>query len=116
MCTQVEPRERRDTAVDAVERNAVALTRIVEDVLDMSRIASGKVHLDVQRVDVGQVVSGAAPEMDRARRSSSAWRVPWAHGIAAAARPIPAVRRRIASRMSAASACSPSTMTPRRWR
>ena len=34
----------------AVDRNAHAQTRIIEDLLDMSRILTGKVRLDVQRV------------------------------------------------------------------
>jgi PAS domain S-box-containing protein len=42
--------------VEAIERNARAQARIVEDLLDMSRIVSGKVRLDVRRVDVAGVV------------------------------------------------------------
>ena len=39
-----------------IERNARAQTQIIEDLLDMSRIISGKVRLDVQRVDLADVV------------------------------------------------------------
>jgi hypothetical protein len=39
-----------------IERNARAQTQIIEDLLDMSRIISGKVRLDVQRVDLGELV------------------------------------------------------------
>ena len=39
-----------------IERNARAQTQIIEDLLDMSRIISGKVRLDVQRVDLANVV------------------------------------------------------------
>ena len=39
-----------------IERNARAQTRIIEDLLDMSRIISGKVRLDVQRVDLAELV------------------------------------------------------------
>ena len=46
-------------ALQAVERNATALTQIVEDVLDVSRIISGKIRLDVQPVDLPRVVSDA---------------------------------------------------------
>ena len=42
-----------------MERNATALTQIVEDVLDVSRIISGKIRLDVQPVDLPRVVSDA---------------------------------------------------------
>ena len=51
--------DRQDKAIDTVERNASALTQIVEDVLDVSRIISGKVRLDVQAVDVPRVVEHA---------------------------------------------------------
>ncbi|HEV2296105.1 MAG TPA: PAS domain S-box protein [Tepidisphaeraceae bacterium] len=42
-----------------IERNARAQTQIIEDLLDMSRIISGKVRLDVQRIDLAPVVHGA---------------------------------------------------------
>ena len=42
-----------------IERNARAQTQIIEDLLDMSRIISGKVRLDVQRVDLAAVVREA---------------------------------------------------------
>jgi signal transduction histidine kinase/ActR/RegA family two-component response regulator len=45
--------------VEVIERNARAQTRIIEDLLDMSRIISGKVRLDVQRIDLGDVVQAA---------------------------------------------------------
>ncbi|MEZ0266515.1 MAG: GAF domain-containing protein [Phycisphaerae bacterium] len=45
--------------LEVIERNARAQTRIIEDLLDMSRIISGKVRLDVQRVDLAPVVRAA---------------------------------------------------------
>ncbi|HSH92857.1 MAG TPA: ATP-binding protein, partial [Roseimicrobium sp.] len=42
-----------------IERNARAQTQIIEDLLDMSRIISGKVRLDVQRVSLANVVQAA---------------------------------------------------------
>ena len=45
--------------VEVIERNARAQTQIVEDLLDMSRIISGKVRLDVQPVDLEKVVRAA---------------------------------------------------------
>ena len=42
-----------------IERNARVQTQIIEDLLDMSRIISGKVRLDVQRIDLASVVSAA---------------------------------------------------------
>ena len=46
-------------ALQAVERNATSLTHIVEDILDVSRIVSGKIRLNVQPVDLPAVVSDA---------------------------------------------------------
>ena len=37
-----------------IERNARVQTQIIEDLLDMSRIISGKVRLDVQRIDLAR--------------------------------------------------------------
>ena len=42
-----------------IERNARAQTQIIEDLLDMSRIISGKVRLDVRQVDLASVVQSA---------------------------------------------------------
>jgi PAS domain S-box-containing protein len=46
-------------ALRTVERNATALTKIVEDILDVSRIVSGKIRLNIQPVDLPRVVSNA---------------------------------------------------------
>jgi signal transduction histidine kinase/ActR/RegA family two-component response regulator len=51
--------ERQGNAIDTIERNASALTQIVEDILDVSRIISGKVRVDVQPVDLPAVVQHA---------------------------------------------------------
>lgn len=48
-----------DHALSVIERNAIAQARIVEDVLDFSRIAQGKLRLNLARVDVEQVVRDA---------------------------------------------------------
>jgi PAS domain S-box-containing protein len=51
--------EKQRRALDTVGRNATSLTRIVEDVLDVSRIISGKVRLNLQPVELLQVVREA---------------------------------------------------------
>src|SRR5262249_29379701 len=51
--------EKKDKAVDTIERNATSLTQIVEDVLDVSRIVSGKIRLDVQTVEFPEIVRSA---------------------------------------------------------
>jgi signal transduction histidine kinase len=43
----------------AIDRNARMQTRMIEDLLDMSRIVSGKVRLDVQRVNLADVIEQA---------------------------------------------------------
>jgi PAS domain S-box-containing protein len=44
-----EPEE-LNQGLDTIERNARAQTQLIEDLLDMSRIISGKLRLDIQRV------------------------------------------------------------------
>ncbi|HEX4915668.1 MAG TPA: ATP-binding protein [Vicinamibacterales bacterium] len=51
--------EQFDRAIETVERNSRWLTQIVEDVLDVSRIVSGKIRLDVQAVDLATVIDNA---------------------------------------------------------
>jgi PAS domain S-box-containing protein len=52
-------------AIPIIERNVRTQTQMIEDLLDMSRIESGKVSLDIQRLDLPAVV-GAAIETMRA--------------------------------------------------
>jgi len=51
--------EKQAKALETVVRNAASLTQIVEDVLDVSRIVSGKLRLDVQAVELSQIVREA---------------------------------------------------------
>jgi PAS domain S-box-containing protein len=51
--------EKQQRAIETIERNATSLTQIVEDVLDVSRIISGKMRLHVQEVDLSSVIGGA---------------------------------------------------------
>jgi His Kinase A (phospho-acceptor) domain len=48
--------EKAERGLDILERNATSLNQIVEDVLDISRIVSGKLRLDVQPVELPLVV------------------------------------------------------------
>jgi PAS domain S-box-containing protein len=50
---------RQQKAIETIERNATSLTQIVEDVLDVSRIVSGKIRLNVQTVDFPDIVRSA---------------------------------------------------------
>ncbi|WP_269149086.1 ATP-binding protein [Corallococcus macrosporus] len=51
--------EKRERALATVERNARAQGQLVEDLLDVSRIMTGKLKLEVSSVDVSQVVEAA---------------------------------------------------------
>jgi signal transduction histidine kinase len=48
-----------DEGLSVIERNAKAQAQIIEDLLDMSRIMSGKVRLDVTAVDLDQVIAAS---------------------------------------------------------
>ena len=52
-----------DRAVDAVERNARVLSRLVDDVLDRSRMATGTLRLQSEIISVATVVRAAADQM-----------------------------------------------------
>jgi PAS domain S-box-containing protein len=42
-------------ALQVIDRNAVAQTRLIDDMLDMARIMSGKLRLDMQPVDLANI-------------------------------------------------------------
>jgi signal transduction histidine kinase/ActR/RegA family two-component response regulator len=46
-------------ALDAIERNAVAQAHLIEDLLDVSRIISGKLRLNLSEVDLETVIESA---------------------------------------------------------
>lgn len=56
-------------AAEVIERNAIAQTRIIDDLLDMSRIVSGKVRLDVRGYDPREVIDAA---LDAVRAAAQA--------------------------------------------
>ncbi|RKH10489.1 PAS domain S-box protein [Corallococcus sp. CA047B] len=53
------PESRRERALETMERNARAQGQLIEDLLDVSRIMSGKLKLDVEPVDLSTVVQQA---------------------------------------------------------
>ena len=48
-----------DRALEKVERNAQIQSRLVEDLLEVSRIASGKLHLEIREIDLVSIVNRA---------------------------------------------------------
>ena len=55
---QVEP-AMLARALQAIDRNAVAQTRLIDDMLDMARIMSGKLRLEMQPIDLAAVAMAA---------------------------------------------------------
>jgi PAS domain S-box-containing protein len=53
------PPQELTQGLETIERNARVQAQIIEDLLDMSRIISGKVRLDVQRLDLPSVLAEA---------------------------------------------------------
>jgi PAS domain S-box-containing protein len=43
--------------LSVIERNAISQSRLIEDILDMSRIITGKIRLDVQEVDLHDMIA-----------------------------------------------------------
>jgi PAS domain S-box-containing protein len=52
-------REKVPPALETIERNATALTQMVEDILDVSRIVAGKMRLNVQPVELPLILHEA---------------------------------------------------------
>jgi His Kinase A (phospho-acceptor) domain len=55
LATGIVPPEQQGRALAAVERNARAQTRLIEDLLDVSRTISGKLRLDARTVNIADV-------------------------------------------------------------
>jgi signal transduction histidine kinase/ActR/RegA family two-component response regulator len=55
--------------LDTIARNARAQAQLIDDLLDMNRIVSGKIRLDVQRLDLAAIVEAA---LESVRPSMSA--------------------------------------------
>jgi len=53
-------------AIDTIIRNATAQNRIIDGLLDMSRISTGKLQLDLRPVDLATVVKAAIKDIARA--------------------------------------------------
>jgi hypothetical protein len=65
--------------LDAIERNALIQNQIVSDVLDISRITSGKIRLNPRRVDAREVMTAAVDTIRLAadaRRTELRWEAP----------------------------------------
>ncbi len=63
--------EDMEAGLATIERNSRAQTQIIEDLLDMSKIISGKVRLDVQPLDLAAAVRAAVETMQPAAHAKS---------------------------------------------
>jgi len=48
-----------DRGLEVIERNVVSLSELIDDLVDVSRVVSGKFRLDVRPVDLGPVIKTA---------------------------------------------------------
>jgi signal transduction histidine kinase/ActR/RegA family two-component response regulator len=56
----------RERALESIERNARAQARLIEDLLEISRIVTGKLRLQMQHVDLAAIVDAAVEVMQPA--------------------------------------------------
>jgi signal transduction histidine kinase len=68
--------------IAVIERNARAQKQIIEDLLDMSRIISGKLRMNVQRIDMAPVIGAA---IDTVRTAADAKNITLSKSIDAGA-------------------------------
>jgi signal transduction histidine kinase len=61
--------ETRSRAVETIERNAKSQAQLVEDILDVSRMISGKFRLQITSVDVASVINAAIDAVQLAASS-----------------------------------------------
>jgi signal transduction histidine kinase len=69
--TQAVGQEERSRALAAVERNARAQTRLVDDLLDVSRAITGKLRLEPKPVQVNEILESALEAFDAAIAAKS---------------------------------------------
>ena len=65
------PPDRVPPALDAVERNAAAQQRLIDELLDVSQVVTGKFQLRVEDVDFASLVHGAVASMKPAAEAKS---------------------------------------------
>lgn len=55
--------DKTDRALETIERNAVLQARLVDDLLDLSRITAGKLRLSIENVDLSQIVQSVVESL-----------------------------------------------------
>jgi signal transduction histidine kinase/CheY-like chemotaxis protein len=76
-----------DQGLEAIDRNARAQAQLIDDLLDVSRIVSGKLHLNVRPLDIASVARAAInvvrPAADAKQLRLSYWAQPGLGAISA---------------------------------
>jgi signal transduction histidine kinase/ActR/RegA family two-component response regulator len=65
------PLERMSHAIEVIERNAQTEAQLVESLLDLSRIAAGKMKLDQERIDMSAVMQTVVDSMQPAANAKA---------------------------------------------
>ena len=72
--------DRTAQLAEVVERQVAHMTRLVDDLLDVSRVTRGLVKLDLEQDDLKSIVAGAVeqvrPLIERRRHTLATWMVP----------------------------------------
>jgi PAS domain S-box-containing protein len=63
------PPEKAQYALQAIIRGAETETHLVDSLLDLSRIKSGKIHLDLKHVELSQIVAAAVDTVQHAAQA-----------------------------------------------
>ena len=66
----------QERAIETIERNARAQKRLIDDLLDASRIVTGKISLELDAVDVRRVVESALQTMQPAAQAKNIKLIP----------------------------------------
>jgi signal transduction histidine kinase/ActR/RegA family two-component response regulator len=81
-----------EEGLDAIERNARAQTQLIDDLLDMSQIMSGKSRLELQSTDLSEVIEWA---VDSVRPSAEAKKMVLRMDVESFTEPVPGDPRRL---------------------
>ena len=74
-------------AIETIDRNARVQTQLISDILDVSRIVSGKLHLDVRPIELASAITSA---LDTVRPSADAKGLTLESALEPAAMPVSA--------------------------
>ena len=58
-------------AIDTILRNATAQSQIIDELLDVSRIITGKLHLDLRVIEIGAIVKAAVETVTPAAKTKA---------------------------------------------